>query len=227
MKTRSSCESRKRPAKEQSSRERGLTPAQTPFEAALSLVLASGFLYRYECMSCAMANTTCRDIWKEKEAHFPEYANVEVHWTRTPEFKVGLPEWMAERDIGIEVLTSHAFLGQVFDRLNHLHVEAKATTPKKRAEAEASLLEWGKDIQIAHLKIFDTGIVIEMGLRKRCHFLVDRVRNYTTWHFPIDYGDGKKWSCNLKPDFTLNGRGFPSLPGHKDWSLYDGTPLWP
>jgi hypothetical protein len=51
---------------------------QTPLEQALSVVIAGGFLYRYDCMEIAAARKSCNDIWYEEKETFPEWANVQV-----------------------------------------------------------------------------------------------------------------------------------------------------
>jgi hypothetical protein len=51
---------------------------QTPFEQALLLVIAEGFLYRYECLATAAVSKSCNDIWQDSKSTFPGWADVEV-----------------------------------------------------------------------------------------------------------------------------------------------------
>jgi hypothetical protein len=204
-------------ATERDRQKRTLAPASS-FEEALSLVITNGFLYRYDCLSIASTSTGCNDVWKENKQDFPEWANVEIHFEDT----VGRnspDRSMSLCNVSQELLTSHAFLRQVFDKASTLNVEETSTSGKKRAQAEPALLKWGVDIQVAKVLIFRDSpgtCRISVSFGKAESFSKDTKSFHKC-----------PWRCFLWPDLTLSSGYVPGRFGCRRWGVYDGESVWP
>jgi hypothetical protein len=182
--------------------------SQTPLEQALSLVIAGGFLYRYDCLAIATVSKSCNDIWQEEKETFPEWANVEVI---SFEDNRGKAESNSV-NFSQELLTSHVFLRQVFDKVNSLRV-AGQPTKKKRSQAEAELLQWGEDFRYARVSIFPAG----RGLGLKIGFGHARQDYRFTW---VQY-------LNLHDLTIMTGVFYKHGLTGRAQRLYDGEPLWP
>jgi hypothetical protein len=180
---------------------------RTLLEQALAVCMTGGYLYRYECMKVACLSHGCHDLYQECKDNFPACTEVFIHVLERPYF------WVSDQTKAL--VTSHAFLHTVFDKINRLRVQSQAT-PKKCAEAKAALPLWGVDAQVAILG-FSRG-------RGRSPAVVVR---FTRSQFPPGpvVSEHSVWRCMLhSSDFTLLPSRFHQDPAIRD---YDGEPLWP
>jgi hypothetical protein len=113
---------------------------QTPFEQAFALVLTGGFLYRYDCIEVASTSKGCHDVYRLHKDNLPASAEVDIDQTL---YCINVPDgWM---DTQRALLTSHAFVKTVFDKVHRIRVQ-QHLTKKARTEAEAALPLWGVDV---------------------------------------------------------------------------------
>ena len=162
-------------------------------------------------MVVACANKECNATWKENRHKLPCGTNL----VSTSYTVVGCEKeeatWLYDYNLDQQLLTSEAFLRQVYDTVNNLNV-ASRPTKKLRKEAQAQVLGWGEEIQTSSVQVMAPGYCYPSG-SIRVSF---GCKNCRAMHM----------SCRLNPDLSIaatsTGFLFP-----RAWRLYDGRPIWP
>jgi hypothetical protein len=184
---------------------------------SLPVVLSSGYLYQYCCMTAA---ATCQDwyhTWKEIEDRLPDNARVH-HFMASP--RCCYPLWVRFTHGLTEALASPGFVRQVWDKVNALKVAAKPT-PGARAKAKAALPVWGVDVQVAELYVWgpnqynDGGLSIRYGKKKNVTF-----RTYKTTVVIYDWNKRNTLAVSLDSNLVL-------WTGIRNRTVYNEEPLWP
>lgn len=195
---------------------RALALMSTPLLRALPVVLLSGYLYQYDCMTAA---SSCQDwyhVWKEVEDRLPDDARVH-HFVDCRTDLVDL-YWDHTEARGLtEALQSPHFVRQVFDKVNALKVAAKPT-PGARAKAKAALPVWGVDVQ-ATLVIFRRpnwlnpgGLCIRYGKKKNV-IVSENGQNFS-------WGGRNTLVLKLFPNFIV-------CSSLRNRTVFDEQPIWP
>jgi hypothetical protein len=196
-------------AKEQKAEQKQLQRQSLPptlFERILPILLHGGYLYRFECMALACTSLGCNDSWNKNKNKLPSGTNLFV-----TEFCKS-SRWVRDNNLSFELVVSEEFLRHVFDQVNRINV-ASRPSKRKRAQAQAGLPVWGKDIQFAYVCPFkpsyyfpNGSLYIEFGEVSRGKALA--------------YGDA--WRCRLHPNLSISSGLYP-----RAWGIYDRQPLWP
>jgi hypothetical protein len=171
---------------------------QTLFEQVFGICMTGGFLYRYNCMTVAVTSKGCNDVYTLHKDKLPASAQVCITPFLTYQKVEGWP--VSNRRTAIcwghycawqELVTSHAFVRSIFDKVNRIRVQAE-TTKKKLAEAEAVLPIWGGDLH----SVTVSGRYIEASPEYRGysadHFMT-RLKITMTHHH-----SNRQWECRIR-----------------------------
>jgi len=184
--------------------------------AALSIVIANGFLFRFDCMSLACTDRDSYNLWQGiKLSNFiPNYANaVEV------QFNGAIPNWKQGKklDITKKLLVSQAFLANVYYTLYDLRAKSRRTK-RERTEAQVRCPKWGEDIQFVEVVVWDVNKLNDGGI----HIAFGSKNRFRLQGDPFQCPRIKFENVRLFPDLTL----WTGL-SKRAVKLYDGSPLLP
>lgn len=180
----------------------------SPQFKALSFVLSSGYLYRYECIGTSLTCQNWYHIWNGTKDEFPQDSKVKITCEDIGGNTSDEPFFILENNLVLQIQTPE-FARQIFDKIINLKLAAKKGTAARKKFLK-SLPVWGVDV--THVTIDYWGQNSHNG--GGIAITYKRYIGSSPQHYRSVF------MVRLSPDLRL-------WTGIRTWSVYDYNPLWP
>jgi hypothetical protein len=182
---------------------------------ALPLILTSGFLYKHEIRSAALASKSWKSIWVEEQHELPDYCQVEI---KIHHFGKSWPTWVKLRRLQ-HAFPTPEFSRTIFEKLCDLKIAAE-TTERKKQKARDALPKWGIDFLGIDIMAWGPLSRNDGGI----HIAFTTLDFVQPWNRGLNFPREKLkgWSIRIDHELLLW-----TWSGYHKWKkIYDGQPLW-
>jgi hypothetical protein len=196
--------------------QRAADLSATSLLQALPLVLTSGFLFKHEIRSAALASKSWKSIWVEAQHELPDYCQVEIkiRWYE----RSAWPTWVKIRGLQ-HVFHTQEFARTIFQKLCDLKIKVEPTERKKQKVRDA-LPKWGVDFQGIDILVWGPMSRNDGGMHIAFTKLDSIQKLVSGLSFPREKLRG--WSIRLDSELVLW-----TWSHFQKWrKIYRGQPLW-